>query len=237
MKKKTNLAKQYDGKVKEFISQNEEMNSKSTRVFNAYLDPWIKAQSFFKDVKIIEFGCGDGGDLSRLTKYASVITGIDASAKMCKAARSLSSHFIIYQKDFTKPLDLKFASENDKYDLLLSKWAMQTAMQIYPVYKNAVEVLKSGGRFLFLVVHPFRQFLEKRIQPRNYFEKEIVQSRIFNKTITVDEPSHTMEEYFSQYFLSQFEVDTVKEGYEFPAAEQIGGEIYPTYLIVVAIKK
>jgi hypothetical protein len=27
------------------------------------------------------------------------------------------------------------------------------------------------------------------------------------------------------------------EDYEFPAAEQIGGDIYPTYLIVVARKK
>jgi SAM-dependent methyltransferase len=229
MKKKQNLATQYNGKAQKFLSLTGPMNEKSAKDLFGILFKYLN-----KSMKnLMELGCGGGEELLQFEKLGYSCTGIDASSEMCEAARRLSKNLTIYQKDFTKPLRLK----KNKYDMVFSKWAIQTALDIEPVYRNIQKVLAPNGIFLFLTVHPIRQFIEKRKSPKNYFKKEIVFSKIFDKSITVEEPSHTMEEYLSPFFFKHFELLEIKEGFEFPAAEQIGGDTYPTHLVIVARKK
>jgi hypothetical protein len=64
-----------------------------------------------------------------------------------------------------------------------------------------------------------------------------VESIIFDGKIIVTEPTHTLSEYLSGDFLQKFNLIQIKEGSDFPNSEQINGDIYPTYLIVVAQKR
>ncbi|MBP7846315.1 MAG: class I SAM-dependent methyltransferase [Candidatus Pacebacteria bacterium] len=226
---KTNLESQYDGKVKNYLVQNRQMNEKSSADFiDAIYKNFNKEKGY-----ILELGCGGGSDLLFFQQKGFCCTGVDGSAEMCESARKLSPDSRILRKDFSQTLNLG----KEIYDLVFSKWAMQTAEDILPIYKNVEKVLKPNGIFAFLVVHPIRQFIEKKKLEKDYFKKEIVDSCIFNKTIVVKEPSHTLNEYFCNFFLENFDVLEIREDFEFPAAEQIGGDIYPTYLIVVAKKK
>lgn len=127
--------------------------------------------------------------------------------------------------------------EEQQFGLIVSKYAMQTAEDINTIYKESFRMLDDGGYFAFLVVHPFRQFLEKKKIGKDYYKKETIQSIIFGGKIIVTEPTHTLSEYINKSFLEKFSLIDLKEGSDFPNSEQIGGDIYPTYIIIVAQKK
>jgi hypothetical protein len=71
----------------------------------------------------------------------------------------------------------------------------------------------------------------------DYYKQQIVTSNIYNGKIVLKEPSHTIGEYFNADFFKNFEVLEYKEGTDFPASEQLNGDIYPTFFIVKARRK
>jgi ubiquinone/menaquinone biosynthesis C-methylase UbiE len=222
------LSKQYNSVMNDFITLNKTMNEISDKAFWKCVVPFLKENG-----RAIDFGCGPGDLITDISEYMEC-AGVDTSFEMVSFARKAAKADIRLE-DFAHT-----TFEDKSFDLVVSKWAMQTSKNIDPIYKEAARLLKSGGHFVFLVVHPFRQFLEKKKVGKNYFKKEIVRSTIFAGAITVEEPSHTLSEYLSNLFLNEFTIvasEEGKEGVEFPAAEHIGGDIYPTYLIITAQKK
>lgn len=203
------------------------MNKKSIIALNTVLEPLLMS-----NIKIaLDFGCGLGDMIEYLQNKNIVCAGVDSSVEMVQKAKANTGSDIRCE-DFAKT-----SFESNSFDLIISKWAMQTSPDIDPIYEEAARLLKNDGHFVFLVVHPLRQFLEKKKQGKDYFKKEIVDSVIFDGAITVHEPSHTLKEYLSETFFKLFTLIGIDEGAEFPAAEQVGGDIYPTYLIIVAQKK
>jgi SAM-dependent methyltransferase len=220
------LVEQYNAIVKPFINQRGNFNKFSDIKLIESINPFLDTCRY-----ALDFGCGDGKDILYLQSFRILCAGVDSSSKMVAAAKE-STHADIRCEDFAHT-----SFEDESFDLITSKWAMQTSAEINPIYREAHRILKTGGHFVFLVVHPLRQFIEKKKQGKDYFKKEIVDSIIFDGAITVYEPSHTLEEYLSKKFFSLFTLVGFDEGHEFPAAEQIGGDIYPTYMIITAKKK
>lgn len=223
---KKELATQYNNVAEEFNNVIGEMNAKSVEDFTKAITPLLDQTR-----TAIDFGCGLGDIISLLQSKDIVCSGVDSSIEMVRLANQ-SVDADIRNEDFSKT-----TFENESFDLITSKWAMQTSEEIEPIYREAYRLLRTRGYLAFLTVHPIRQFLEKKTVGKDYFKKEIVHSIIFDGAITVQEPSHTMSEYLSPYFLEHFVIKAIHEGAEFPAAEQVGGDIYPTYLIIVAQKK
>lgn len=223
---KNNLSTQYNNVASEFNSVFGEMNAPSVEAFNATLEPYLANSK-----TAIDFGCGIGDIIIYLQSRGIVCSGVDSSSEMIAHAKQIVESDIRCE-DFAKT-----SFESNSFDLVTSKWAMQTSPNIAPIYDEAARLLKSGGHFVFLVVHPLRQFIEKKKQGKDYFKKEIVESIIFDGAITVYEPSHTLMEYLGKDFIKHFSLIDLVEGAEFPAAEQIEGDTYPTYLIVVGQKK
>lgn len=221
------LNTQYNNVADDFGKVFSEMNKHSVLALNASLEQVLTK----KTANALDFGCGLGDIILYLKEHNIACAGVDSSSEMVSLAKA-STHADIRCEDFAHT-----SFENESFDLITSKWAMQTSAEIDPIYTEAHRLLKTGGHFVFLVVHPLRQFIEKKKQGKDYFKKEIVDSIIFDGAITVYEPSHTLEEYLSKTFFSLFTLVSFDEGHEFPAAEQIGGDIYPTYLIITAQKK
>jgi len=181
-----------------------------------------------KGKKILDLGCGDGYDLSQFAKRSAKVYGLDSSKEMVKLARKRNPEGIIEIGRFD---EIPF---NDKsFDIVVSKWALQTAAEIQPIYEEIVRVLKPRGRLIFLACHPLRQFLEKKRKNKNYFLKEIVTSVFFDGQITALEPSHTLNEYLSPFFFQNFILESYEEGFD-SAAEKVDGDIYPSYFIIQA---
>jgi ubiquinone/menaquinone biosynthesis C-methylase UbiE len=220
--------KQYNPVANSYSDQINEMNKKSNFEFKDAFDS-IKLNG----VNVVELGCGAGDLISYIKGCGLRYSGIDSSEEMINLIKQKFPNDIdVRIGDFSKTT----FTENS-FDLVISKWAIQTVNNIDLIYKESMRLLKKDGFLLFLVVHPIRHFLEKKKQGKNYFTQEIVESVIFNGTITVKEPSHTVSEYFSDYFLQNFNLLKVLESYEFPGAEQINGDIYPTHLLYIARKK
>lgn len=224
------LTKQYNPIVDSYEKQIKKMNKKSISEFKKalfYSNSLIKG----KKVSVLDMGCGAGDLYSYCKKLNLNYFGVDSSKEMVSLAKKKTGADIRVE-DFSKT-----SFKNDNFDLIISKWAIQTTDNIEKVYSECSRILKPKGIVLILVTHPMRQFLEKKKNGKNYFKQEMVKSVIFNGSIIVKEPSHTMQDYFSNFFLGKFNLLMVKESYEFPGAEQIGGDIYPTHLIFVAQKK
>ncbi len=225
----------------------DEQYNKTAKQFNElYLDQkaHVSTNDFFACVKkyaiektpndtILDLGCGAGADSSFYVSHGLKYFGVDTSSGMCEMANQNENVSEVRNESFSENISF----DDKKFGLIVSKYAMQTSEKIHPIFENANRLLVDDGYFAFLVVHPLRQFLEKKKVGKDYFKQEVVESIIFDGAITVMEPTHTLQEYLSHYFFENFSLVALKEGYDFPASEQIGGDIYPTYLIVVAQKK
>lgn len=223
------LEKQYNQFAGKYTDLHVNENHGSTDVFFNIIKKYFPEKG---KQHLLDLGCGAGSDFNFYLSNNFVCAGADTSSEMCLLAKQAEPRLDIRNEDFSQT-----SFDNESFHFVTTKWALQTSEEIEPVYKEVHRVLVPLGYFCFLTVHPLRQFLEKKHKKKNYFKQEIVESLIFDKQIKVHEPTHTLEEYLSAWFLKHFDLIHLHEGYEFPSAEQIGGDTYPTYLIVIAQKK
>lgn len=185
--------------------------------------------------RVLDVGCGNGDDLKIIQEKGALIYGLEPSEAFVKQAReSLETENIIIGKGEELPY------KDRSFDVVISKYAIQTSSDAKKILEESARVLCSGGILHILVKHPIRQFLEKKKymkKPVNYFTQEITESIIYDGLITLNEPTHKIEDYLNRDFFSNFELIDYRENFDFPASEQIDGDIYPTYFVLTARKK
>lgn len=224
---KQKLLKQYNGKPSEVMKKEfNQMSQKTVKHFRKIL----KLPK--KKLKILDVGFGEGTDLVYYQKRTDDAFGIDSSKDFLNLVQAKNTGSILKNETSEKT-----SFKNDFFDVVVSKYVLQTLPSLEKTYNEVFRILKKGGTFQFLIVHPMRQYFEKKNIQSDYFKQEVVSSLIFDSAFTVLEPSHTFQEIFSKNFLSKFEITQIEEGYDFPASEQIEGRFYPTYLIIKAKKK
>lgn len=183
------------------------------------------------NIKVLDLGCGDGLDLKYYKQLGAQIFGLDASEKFVAIARSNNP-----DADIRQGLFENIPFEDNYFDAVLSKYAIQTSPDIAPVLSGIYRILKPGGIVLLLATHPFRQYFEKKEPGADYFEQKIVDSNILHNTILVKEPSHTLNEYLSDFLFEKFDVKFYREYWD-DTAEQIEGRRYPGYFVLKAVKR
>jgi ubiquinone/menaquinone biosynthesis C-methylase UbiE len=222
------LAKQYNDFAQKFSAIHDEgdnSNRDNRRVFYEHVD-FVKP-----GMKLLDLACGDGLDLAYYKKLGAEIFGLDASDKLIEIAKKRNPGADIRVGVFEH---IPFGDET--FDVVLSKYAIQTSANMTPVFAEIHRVLKPGGIMMYLVTHPFRQYFEKKELRADYFEQKIVDSNIFNKSILIKEPSHTFNEYLDEFLFENFDVQFFKEYWD-AGAEQIDGKKYPGYFILKAKKR
>lgn len=219
------MLKQYDDVADEYEKLFEKFNESSID------DYFKKIPSDLSGFKLLDLGCGTGFDLAKFQSLGANTCGIDSSGKMVSIAKKRSPESYVSVACFEQ---LPF--EDQTFDIVVSKWALQTAKSLHSVFVEVERVLKPGGRFIYLSCHPIRQFMEKKGSGQNYFHKEMVTSVFFDGLVKAFEPSHTFMEYFSEYFFQKFEIQSFEEGIDL-SIERVNGSIYPGHFIVSSVKK
>ncbi len=222
------LSKQYNDFAEDFSKVHdigENSNRDNRKIFYGELD-FLKSGS-----RLLDLACGDGLDLLYYKTLGAEVYGIDASKELIKIAKDRLPDADIREGNFEK-----LPYEDNYFDIVLSKYAIQTSENLSPVFQEIARVLRSGGALVFLVTHPFRQYFEKKDERANYFEQKIVDAKILNNTIVVKEPSHIINEYLTESFLKDFDMRFYEEYWD-AAAEQIGGRKYPGFFIIKAVKR
>jgi len=91
-----------------------------------------------KEKRVLDLGCGDGYDLSQIRSKGAIIYGIDSSEVMVHLAQLKNPEGDIRVGFFDH---LPYA--NQSFDVVMSKWAIQTAADIDPIYQEVARVLKT----------------------------------------------------------------------------------------------
>jgi ubiquinone/menaquinone biosynthesis C-methylase UbiE len=220
-----NIQTQYDVFSSDFVRGTDIHNEISRRTYYSLLDFNMSQK------KILDVGCGDGCDLLLYSQHGAQVWGIDSSKELIALAQTR-----IPEANLNVGLMEKLPYENNTFDVVLSKYAIQTSHNIPLVIKEMDRVLKLGGTLAYLTVHPLRQFLEKKKHPKDYFLQEIVESVFFGGTVKANEPTHTMNEYLNAEFLSKYRVTYFKEEGDFPSSEKVDGDTYPCFFVLKAEK-
>ena len=215
-------AKQYDAFAKKYSEVFVENNQESITAYFRHLD------FSFEGKAVLDLGCGDGYDLSQIKLKKGEIFGVDASEEMVKLAQQKNPEGIIKVGFFEK-----IPFQDHLFDVVISKWALQTSTEIDPIYHEIARVMKPNAQLIYLSSHPIRQFIEKKRKNKDYFKKEIVESVFFDGQVIAKEPSHTLNEYLSPTFFKYFTLESYVEGYD-SGAEKVDGDLYPSYFIIKA---
>lgn len=221
-----NISEQYNSFSKTYSDNLEIQDEIGNRRFYEFL-----SSIELKNKTILDIGCGDGTDIVNFQKMGALPFGIEPSEEFVKSAKEKSPHSTIL---VGKGEALPFPDKN--FDIVVSKYALQTSSDAPKILDEAARVLKTDGHFIFLSKHPIRQFLEKintygQSENVNYFDQKIVDSFIYEKKIHLREPSHTLSEYFSKDVLKNFDLVDFMEDSDFPASEQINNYVYPTFFV------
>lgn len=217
------LKKQYDNFSDKFAEVCFKLNTDSRNAFYKALGKNLKGK------KLLDLACGDGRDMQYYAKLGAQVTGLDTSSDFIEMARKNNPAFAdrIFVADFE---NTKLAKNS--FDIIASKYAVQTSKDLTKVFKEAHRILKPGGTFLILVTHPLRQFMERKTKKRNYFKQKVVNSILFYGSITVKEPTHMFAEYISTEILKDFSLEHFSEGYDPASTEKIDNSIYPGFMIL-----
>jgi len=213
------MTKQYDLISREFKKGYEERAASITRQIIYSL-----IKNTHSEKKLLDLGCGYGEDLKHFSEKGYNIYGIDISREMLKLSKDMCPQSKLYLGSFEN-----LPYNNNSFDIVYSRYAIQHSGKVPKVLKEAHRVLKPRGELVFLVTHPLRQFIEKK--EKDYWKKENISSKILGNKIIVEEPSHTLDEYLSQFVLEHFRIKKFIEKHD-PDAEQINGQRYPGVLIM-----
>lgn len=222
------LSKQYNNFAQKFSDihdEGENSNRDNRKIFYEHID-FIKP-----GMKLLDLACGDGLDLVYYKTLGAEVFGLDASEELVQISQNKNPG-----ADIKVGLFENIPFEDSVFDIVLSKYAIQTSPNMSPIFSEIHRVLKPGGIIMYLVTHPFRQFFEKKEERADYFEQKIVDSNILNNSILVKEPSHTFNEYFDNFLFKNFDIQLFQEYWD-AAAEQIEGKKYPGYFILKAKKR
>lgn len=225
-----NITKQYDAFAKTF-SVNHSIGENSNNKNRSHFYSLLEELPLMPKTTILDLACGDGFDAHHYKENGFDVAGIDASKELIRIAQGKYPSV-----DFKVGLAEKLPYQDKYFDAVFSKYAIMTSEDIQPIFNEAHRVLKKGGYFVYLVTHPFRQYFEKKSKDADYFQQETVTSNILNNSVSVQEPSHTLNEFFSRNFLEKFDIVNFEEAFD-PAAERVEDRTYPGYFIVVAKKR
>lgn len=183
---------------------------------------------------ILDVGCGSGQDAEYYANLGAKLSGIDISEKEIALAK---------EKNIGKFRvgDMKELPYNSNtFDLVTSWYALQASDNVPKALEEMIRVAKPKATILILAKHPIRNLLEgwQNNGKMDYYQKGNVTSYIFDRTITLNEPSHTIMEYLNPRLLQIAELQLLEERTDFPGSEQVIPRLtYPTHFIMKLQKK
>lgn len=171
-----------------------------------------------ENLEILEIGCGTGKNTEYLVGKASKLIATDFSEEMlAKAKEKIELDTVEFrQMDLREDWNLPA----DSFDLITCSLALEHIENIDFVFAQAQKVLRSGGRFYFGELHPFKQYQGTKAR----FETG---SGVFELECFV----HQVSEFFKAGTENNFECVELKEWFD------VDGNEVPRLLTMVFRKK
>ena len=112
---------------------------------------------------VLDVACGQGVLARLLHEKGAQVTGVDAAAELVRAARQRGPQWIRYHvADARELANLPFLTP-ESFDAAACVLAIQNIQPIQPVFEGVHKLLRHGGRFVVVMMHPaFRSPKETR---------------------------------------------------------------------------
>lgn len=159
-----------------------------------------------KGKRVLDAGCGFGYEATILRRRGATVWGVDVSPYMIQIARQeypeLADHF--------RTADIrKLPFRNGSFDLIICKYVLHYLPWPDAAFKEFRRCLKKGGILIYAAHHPTSNLFFKK--KKDYFHHGKIRVKIFHG-VDVVQPTHTLDDYFSEYFLKHFDLLFFKEG-------------------------
>ena len=105
---------------------------------------------------VLELGCGGGQDTVALAERGASVTGIDLSREQLGHAVALFDDYDLESEiDVVEGTVTELPFADDRFDLAFNTWVFQWVPDLRACFAETHRVLRSGGRLVFSMPHPF----------------------------------------------------------------------------------
>jgi SAM-dependent methyltransferase len=161
----SNQANDYNSLAEAYTAEND------TSLENAYYErpATLELAGDVAGRRILDAGCGSGPLFAALRDRGAIVTGIDNSAGLLEqASRRLGADADLQIADLAEPLPFP----DDSFDDIIASLVLHYLQDWKPTLSEMRRVLKSGGRLIVSVDHPFAiNLMHRQAGPRpDYFE-------------------------------------------------------------------
>jgi len=221
------LKKQYNKIGKDYISYQEKFFSEEEDIGTKFIKQGMPSLS---GKVVLDIGCGEGKDIKLYESLgAKKVYGIDSSEFMVKKAKEVSK---VPSNVFFGEIE-KTPFKDDFFDIVIGRYSFHYVEDLDKGYKEISRILKKGGVLILVVDHPFTTLLSQK--RKIYVEKEIVRFDLFNWKVPIYFPTHTLKDYFSNFFFDLFYLDFFEEGYG--AEMELNLYHTPNFMGIKAVKR
>ena len=195
------IKKQYDTIGPRYLQEQQRYFSERQDTAREFI---IAALGDVNGKRLLDVGCGGGRDLQLYVSLGAEVFGVDPSEVMVQEAKRLDvAHVALGDWESTGFPDAHF-------DVVVGRFSLHYLASFDAAYAEVHRVLRPGGRFVFVVDHPFAN-PEKR---KGYGAREIITIQLYDGQVPLSFPSHTIGDYLSAQFLALFTLERFQEGQE-----------------------
>lgn len=130
-------------------------------------------------IKVLDIACGQGAWARRLAQKDCQVVGIDASKSLIEIAKRYQTSNSKFQIDDVRTLKTLGLEKFDRITCIL---ALQNIDPIDEMFKRIHELLKDGGRFIAVIMHP--AFRAPRISGWEIDEERKIMTRRIDRYLT-----------------------------------------------------
>jgi ubiquinone/menaquinone biosynthesis C-methylase UbiE len=216
----------YDSIAEGYAAENE------TSLMNAYYErpAMLKLAGDVTGRRILDAGCGAGPLFAALRDRGATVTGVDASGGMLELARKrLGADADLRVADLADPLPFP----DDSFDDVAASLVLHYLKDWGPTLAELRRVLKSGGRLIASVEHPFAITIMQReagekpnyFQTRNRTEEWTLGGQTARLSFW-DRPLHAMTDAFTA---AGFRISVISEPPPAPEARDLFPEEFRNF--------
>lgn len=222
------IATQYDQIGEDYLKLQRRLFERSPDLTRKFIHSNIPTN--LEGKKLIDIGCGSGIDLEYYQKIGAEVWGTDSSEFMLGEASK------IINKDRLKlTTHSNISLEPSYFDIVTTRFSLHYTEDIDAVYKNICNGLKPGALLVAVVRHPLTDFIRK--EKKDYTKIEPVTLGFNKSSLIMKSYSHTIVDYFSPFFLRNFDLQVIEEGHDQEDMNLPEGITIPNYLGFKAVKR
>ena len=215
------------------------------KVHNAYYErpAMIKLLEKYdlKGKKVVDAGSASGFYSEYLVEKGAKVTAFDVSDEMVRVTKEkVGDKAEVFKADLTKPLDFL---ENGSVDYIVCSLILHYVYDMHAVFREFHRKLKSGGKVIFCIHHPFSDFSYYE-KAENYYKKEVIHDTwtFGEKEVEVVFYRRPLTEIIDSFLSCGFKLETFYEPQPVKEGEKVNKRQYdylmknPCFLCMEVVK-